>query len=197
MKKSVAVAILSVVVLLAALAVGVNAVRASRSYLDCASRLVSEAPPGDRVPPERFHRLSRVFFKSRHDLYLSRVLAHECEKKLGTAPRVFGRRLVIIGALKALPLDQREKLAAVLFSARGGHGLTHSAQTEWGRPPEALNDAEMTWLFVVGQIPTCSRSGVVPERDRQGCAYNYKMLLSELRHLPATPADQKPSLPGR
>lgn len=185
MKKSLAVAILSVAVLLAALAVGFNAAGASRFYLGCASRLISEAPPGDRVPPERFLRLSRVFLGSKHDLYLSRVLVRECEKELGTAPRGFGHRLVIMGALKALPSDQREKLAAVLFSAHGGRGLTHSAQTEWGRPPEALNDAEMTWLFVVGQIPTCSRAGVVPERDRQGCDYNYKILLSELRHLPA------------
>jgi hypothetical protein len=180
MRKSTALVVLSVILLLTALTVGVNSVRISRSYLGCASRLMSEASPGDRVPPESFHRLSRAL-RVKTDLYLSRVLAQEC-KELGTAHRGFGRRLVALGTLKAqLPLDQRENLDAVLLPAHGGRGLTYSAQTEWGRPPEALNDAEMTWLFVVGQIPSCSRSGTVPERDRQACDYNYKLLLSKLR----------------
>lgn len=183
MKKSTALVVLSVILLSAALAVGVNSVRVSRSYLDCASRLMSEAPPGDRVPPESFHRLSRAL-RGKTDLYLSRVLAQECTKELDTAPRGFGRRLIALGTLKAqLPLEQRENLDAVLLPARGGRGLTHSARTEWGRPPETLTDAEMTWLFVVGQIPNCSRSGTVPERDRRACDYNYKLLLSKLRSL--------------
>jgi hypothetical protein len=58
-KKTTAIAILSVILLLAALIVGLDAVRASRPYLDCASRLIREAPPGDRLPPENFRRLSR------------------------------------------------------------------------------------------------------------------------------------------
>jgi hypothetical protein len=182
MKKSTVVAALAAILLSAALAVGVIAVRASRPYLECASRLASEAPPGDRLPPESFHRLSRALGRT-HDMYLSRVLANECSKELGTAPSRFGRRLVVLGALKAwLPSDQRETLDAVFLPAHGGRGLTHSAQAEWGRPPEALTDAEMTWLFVVGQIPTCSRTGVVPEEDRQACDSNYNLLLSKLRH---------------
>jgi hypothetical protein len=189
MKKSTAITILSVTLLLSALAGSFNAVRSSQPYLDCASRLVGEAPPGDRLPPERFRRLLRAFH-STHDLYLSRVLAHECAMELGAAPSRFGRRLFVLGTLKArLPLDQRENLDAVLLPAHGGRGLTYSAQTEWGRPPEALTDAEMTWLLVVGSIPTCTRAGAVPERDRHACAYNYKLLLSKLGHLdPAAPA---------
>ena len=52
-KKSTAVGILSVILLLAALAVSVNAVLVSRSYLDCASRLGSEAPSGSGIPIPR------------------------------------------------------------------------------------------------------------------------------------------------
>lgn len=188
MKKSTVVAVLLAVLLLAALAVSFNAVRASRSYLACASRLASEAPPGDRSPPESFRRLSRELMP-RRDLYISGVLARECAKELGTAPRGFGRRMALLGALKAqLSSDQRESLAAILIAGRGGRGLTHSALTEWGRPPEALTDAEMIWLFVVGTNPNCSRAGVVPERDKEFCSHNYELRLSRLRRqAPAGP----------
>jgi hypothetical protein len=168
--------------LLAALAVGFNALFASRSFVDCASRIAGEAPPGDRLPPESFRRLSRAFW-SKRDLYLTRVLTRECATELGWARR-FGRQAVALGTLAArLPSEQRENLAAVLLPAHGGRGLTHSAQTEWGRPPEALSDSEMTWLFVVGQDPSCSRARDVPARDRQYCATTYENLLSELRNL--------------
>lgn len=186
MKRSSAVTVLSAVLLLAVLVVGFNSVLVSRSYLECASRLASEAPPGDRLPPESFRRLSRVFW-SKSEIYLSRVLANECPKEDGTAPRRFGRRLVALGTLAArIPSDQSEKLAAVFIPAYKGRGLTHSARTEWGRPPEALTDTEMAWLFVVGQSPSCSRAGVVPERDRQFCADTYERLLSDLRSLGST-----------
>jgi hypothetical protein len=181
MKKSTVAAALAVGVLLAILAVGVSLIRAARPYADCASRLIREAPPGDRLPPERFRRLSHAF-GAPPDLYLSRVLANECTKDPGTGPRRFRRRLAALGTLKMwFPLKQREDLDAVVIPARGGRGLTRSAWTEWGRPPEALTDAEMTWLFVVAQIPTCSRAGEVPERDRQACDYNYKLLFSKLQ----------------
>jgi len=180
-KKSTAVAVLAVIFLLAALAYSVNAVLASRAYLDCASRLINEAPPGDRLPPESFRRLARAFLP-KHDLYLVRVLARECAKEPGMIPRRFNRQLVVLGTLKLrLPSHQRETLASVLFSAYGGRGLTHAAQTEWGRPPEALTDPEMAWLFVVGSLPDCSRARTGSGRDRQACDYNYKLLLSKLR----------------
>jgi hypothetical protein len=181
MKKSTVIMTLLASLLLAVLAVGVSLIRAARSYADCASRLIREAPPGDRLPPERFRRLSHAF-GAPPDLYLSRVLANECTKEPGTGPLRFRRRLVALGILKGwFPSEQRENLDAVVIPARGGRGLTRSAWTEWGRPPEALTDAEMTWLFVVAQIPTCSRAGEVPERDRQACDYNYKFLLSKLQ----------------
>jgi hypothetical protein len=50
-------------------------------------------------------------------------------------------------------------------------------------PPEALTDAEMIWLFVVGTNPNCSRAGVVPERDKEFCSYNYELRLSKLQRL--------------
>lgn len=143
MRKSTAVGILSVILLLAALAVGVNAVLVSRSYLDCASRLASEAPSGDRLPPESFRRLAREFLPKR-DVFLARVIARECSQEPGAAPRRFGSQLAVLGSLAArIPSDQRETLAAILLPAHNGRGLTHSAQTEWGRPPEVLTDAEM------------------------------------------------------
>jgi hypothetical protein len=182
-KKSTAVAVLAVILLLAALTASFNAVVASRSYMSCASRLASEAPPEDRLPPESFRRLSRELWGKR-DMYLSRLLANECAEDPGTAPRRFGRRLAALGTLVArLPSDQRENLAAILIPAHGGRGLTYSAQTEWGRPAEALTDAEMTWLFVVGQAPGCSRTRAVPERDQHFCASTYERLRSQLRTL--------------
>lgn len=195
MRKSTVVAVLLASFLLAALAVIVNVIRASSAYVDCASRLISEAPPGDRVPPESYRRLSRAF-GSTHDMYLSRMLANECAQDPGTAPRRFGRRLAALGTVKAwLPLEQRENLDAVVIPAHGGRGLTRSAQAEWGRPPEALTDAEMTWLFVVAQIPTCSKAGVVSERDRHACSYNYQLLLSKLPR--PDPAARSRSTDGR
>lgn len=181
MRKSTVVAVLVASFLLAAPVVIVSVIRASRSYSDCASRLLGEAPPGDRLPPESFRRLSRAL-GSTHDMYLSRMLANECAKEPGTPPRRFGRRLAALGTVKAwIPLEQLENLDAVFLLARGGRGLTYSARTEWGRPPEALTDAEMTWLFVVAQIPACSRAGVAPERDRRACSDHYQLLLSKLR----------------
>ena len=183
MKKSTAVAILSVALLVAALAISVNAVMASRSYLDCALRLTSEAPSGDRLPPESFRRLSRVFWGKR-DVYLARVLARECANEPGKAPGGLRRQAIVLGTLSVrLPSDQRENLAATFMPAYSGRGLTHSARTEWGRPPEALNDSEMTWLFVVAQDPNCTRARAVPEQDQQHCADVYERMLSELRSL--------------
>lgn len=112
-------------------------------------------------------------------MYLARVLARECEKETGSAPRRFGRQMVVLGSIKArLPADQRENLAAIFIPGKDGHGLTRSSQTEWGRPPEALKDAEMTWLFVVALEPSCSRAGVVPEEYRKFCADTYERQLS-------------------
>lgn len=106
MKKSTVVAVLSLIVLLAVLSVSVKAVRASRSYLDCASRLAGKAPPGDRLPPESFHRLSRVL-ESKPEMYVSRVLANECTREIGTATYRFGRRLAALyrsGIDKLVPI---------------------------------------------------------------------------------------------
>ncbi|MFL6193349.1 MAG: hypothetical protein ACJ75H_04215 [Thermoanaerobaculia bacterium] len=183
MKRSTIAAILSSALLVAVLTVCVVVLLASRSYAGCASRIVSQAPPSDRMPPERFRRLARVFW-SKHNLYLSRVIANECTKDPGTALGRFSRRVTALSTLSArLPPDQTETLAAVLIPANGGRGITHSARTEWGRPPEALNDAEMTWLFVVGQSPTCSRAGVVPERDKPYCDETSKRMFGELREM--------------
>jgi hypothetical protein len=182
-KKSTIAAILSGGLLVAVLAIGIFTLLASRPYASCAARIVSQAPPGDRMPPESFRRLARVFW-SKHNLYLSRVIANECTKDPGTALGRFGRRVTALSTLEAqLPQDQIERLAAALLPANGGRGITHSAKVEWGRPPEALNDEEMTWLFVVGQSPTCSRAGVVPERDRQYCEETAKRLYGQLREM--------------
>src|SRR3569832_468677 len=98
MKKSTVIADLSVILLLAALATSFNTVRTSRSFLDCASRMASEAPPSDRLQPDSFHRLTSAF--GVHDMYLSRVIANECVKDPGTAPGRFGRRLAALVTLK-------------------------------------------------------------------------------------------------
>jgi hypothetical protein len=178
MKKSTVVTVLSLILLLGAIAAGFNAVLASRSYVECAARLTSEATAGDRMPPERFHRFLRAIWGKR-DVYLARVLERECAQETGSALRRFGSQMTALGSIKArLPADQRESLAAIFIPGKGGRGLTRSAQTEWGRPPEALDDAEMTWLFVVALEPSCSRAGVVPEEYRKFCADTYERQLS-------------------
>jgi len=89
------------------------------------------------------------------------------------------RELIALGAVKTM-LDpyQRLTLGAVLFRTPGGRGLTYAAQTEWGRPPAALNESEMTWLFVIGQWPHCSKHRVIPEAERKECEDLYQSLLT-------------------
>lgn len=58
------------------------------------------------------------------------------------------------------------------------------AQAEWGRPPADLDEREMTWLFVIGQVgPGCSRQRGLSEPGPQVCASRYQSLLAELPRL--------------
>lgn len=183
MKKSTALKIIGAIALAAVLMVAASAIVASRSYVECASRLVSGAPPTDSSPPPSFRRLSAAFWGHR-DLYLARVLARECATEARGGVSRLRRELLALGVVKArLDLPQRETLSAVLLPAPGGRGLTRLAQAEWGRAPAALNESEMTWLFVVGQMPSCSNQGDTSEPDRQICTRLYQSLLAELPRL--------------
>lgn len=92
--------------------------------------------------------------------------------------------LLALGIVKTrFSLAQRESLGAALIPAHGGRGLTHSAQTEWRRLPDDLDETAMTWLFVVGQMPSCSKQRDLSERERQGCESLYQTLLAEIPRL--------------
>lgn len=90
------------------------------------------------------------------------------------------RQLLALSATKTqISEPQRERLASVLIPAQGGRGITRLAHAEWGRPPEALSESEMTWLFVVGQMPDCSKRLATSETDNQVCARLYESLLAQ------------------
>lgn len=170
MKKSTALAILGVMALALTVLVVARSMAAARSYVDCAARVLSGAPPTDASPPKAFRRLQPVIWRTR-DLYLARVLARECNTgPQGGVDRV-RQELFALGVVKSsLSSPLRESLAAMLLPAHGGRGITQSARAEWGRLPADLNESEMTWLFVVGQRPTCSNRLTLSEGERQACA---------------------------
>lgn len=158
----------------------VLAIVAVQSYVGCASRLLSGASPSDLFPPATFRRFAAESWQYR-DLYLARVLAQECAADAPGGSRRYDRELLALGAVRTMiSSSQRETLGAVLLPAPGGRGLTRSAMAEWGRPPADLNESEMTWLFVVGQQPRCSRHRASAERDRDFCANLHQSLLAEM-----------------
>jgi hypothetical protein len=164
------------VVLLAA----VLAIVAVNSYVDCASRLLGGASPSDVFPPPTFRRVAVEFWGHR-DLYLARVLAQECAADARGGTRRLDREAFALGAVKTLiSSSQRVTLSAVFLPAHGGRGLTRSALAEWGRPPADLNESEMTWLFVVGQDPSCSKQRGPAESSRDFCASLYQSRLAQL-----------------
>lgn len=180
MKKSTAVKVLGVILLAAVLLAAFGAVTTARSYTECASRLIRGAPPTDSRPPALYRDLSREFWGHR-DVFLARTLARECTSESGGGMRRLGSQLFGLGVVKTrLNPRDRETLSSIFFlTPGGGRGLTRAAQEEWGRPPASLDESEMTWLFVVGQAPSCSkRSGA--EADRQVCEQIYQSLLARL-----------------
>lgn len=182
MRKSTVLQILGAIALAAVLLVSARAFFAARSHVNCALRILSGAPPGDQSPPVTYGRLASAFWRHR-DLYLARVLAQECTTGSPGGIRKAQRQLLALTVVKTrLSPSQREALGAVLLRAPdGGRGLTRLAQFEWGRPPADLNEQEMTWLFVLGQLgPNCSRQRAVSEPARQTCAIRYQSLLAQL-----------------
>ena len=180
MKKSTVIKTLCAVVLVAVLIAAAGAMRAARSYRDCASRIVESAPPADARPPAMFLRLSRVPWGHR-DLGLARILAHECTSAGKNGTDGWGSRTFAIGVVKGwLSWPERLRLSSVLLPAHGGRGLTRSAQAEWGRPPESLSESEMAWLFVVGQEPGCSKRRPDFESNRQFCEQLYQGRLAQI-----------------
>lgn len=185
MRKSTVLQILGAIAFVAIVIVSARAFFAARSHVDCASRILSGAPPSDQSPPATYGRLANAFWQHR-DLYLARVLAQECSPGAGGGLRKAQRQALSLAVVKTrLSPSQREALGAVLLpSPDGGRGLTRLAQAEWGRPPTDLNEQEMTWLFVIGQLgPGCSRQRALSEPDRQVCASRYQSLLAELPRL--------------
>lgn len=186
MKKSTVLTILGAIALAVALFVATRSIMAVRSYVDCASRVLSGASPTDSSPPATFRRLAPALWRKR-DVYLARVLARECTSGPRSGVDKVRHELFALGAIKAsLSSAQRESLAAVLLPAHGGRGITRSAQAEWGRPPADLSDSEMTWLFVVGQMPSCSTRLTASERDRQTCARLFESLSANLPRPPSS-----------
>jgi hypothetical protein len=176
-KKSTVVKALCAIALVVVLVIAVGAMRAAQSYMDCASRIVTSAPPTDARPPAIFLRLSRAFWGHR-DLGLARILAHECtsDGKSG-----WGSQMFALGVVKGrLSWPERLTLSSILLPAHGGRGLTRSAQAEWRRPPARLSESEMAWLFVVGQEPSCSKQRPDSESDRQVCAQIYQGRLAQI-----------------
>ncbi|HEX5716085.1 MAG TPA: hypothetical protein VF179_08000 [Thermoanaerobaculia bacterium] len=170
---------------MAVLVVSARAFFAARSHVGCALRILGGAPPGDSSPPAMYGRLASAFWQHR-DLYLARMLAQECTTGSPGGIRKAQRQLFALTVVKTrLSPSQREALGAVLLRAPdGGRGLTRLAQAEWGRRPAGLNEQEMTWLFVIGQLgPGCSRQRALSEPDRQVCASRYQSLLAELPRL--------------
>jgi hypothetical protein len=187
MKRSVALGILVVIALAVALLIATRSGAGAQAYVDCASRVLSGASPTDSSPPANFRRLAPRLW-SKRDLYLARVLARECTSEPRSGVGRVRHELFALGAIKSvLSSSQRESLAAVLLPAHGGRGITRSAQAEWGRPPADLSDSEMTWLFVVGQRPDCSKRLTTSERERQTCAQIFKSLSDNL-HGPSSSA---------
>jgi hypothetical protein len=181
--KPIAVNTLIGIVIAVVLLVSVLAFVAARSYMDCASRLLSGASPSDLLPPTMYRRLSTKLWHHR-DLYLARVLAQECAAGDRGGTRRFDRELLAAGVVKTMiSPSQRETLGAIFGhrSPDGGRGLTRAALAEWGRPPAELKELEMTWLFVVAQAPGCSKQRVTAKADPDVCASLYQSLLDELR----------------
>lgn len=177
MRKSTVLKILGAIALAAVLLASMRAIGAARSYADCVSRIVTSAPATDSSPPATFRQLSTTFWGHR-DLALARVLAAECTTEPSGDFRRRRRELFALGIVKTrLSWPQRVTLSSIFLPAHGGRGLTHSAQTEWGRPPASLDESEMTWLFVVGQNPNCSKRAA-SEKDRQFCDSLYQSLLA-------------------
>lgn len=180
MKKPAIVKVLGIIVLVAVLLAAAGAVVATRSYVDCVSRIVRSASPTDARPPATFRTLSRVFWGHR-DVYLARVLARECTSDGHDGTRGWGSQLFALGVVKGrLSFPERQTLSSILLPTHGGRGLTRAAHAEWGRPPASLSESEMTWLFVVGQMPSCSKQRPDSEPDRQICADLYQSLLARI-----------------
>ena len=182
MRRSAVLQILGAIALVALLIVSARAFFAARSHLDCAERILGGAPPSDQSPPATYGRLAPAFWQHR-DLYLARMLAQECTTGPAGGMRKAQRQLLILCVVKTrLSPSQREALGAVLLRAPdGGRGLTRLAQAEWGRPPADLDEKEMTWLFVIGQMgPGCSRQRALSGPDRQVCEDRYQSLLAQL-----------------
>jgi len=181
MKKSTVIKVLGAILLAAALLAAASAMSAAQSYSKCASRIISSAPPTDSQPPDMFRDLSRNLWGSR-DVFLARRLPEECQSEGGGVLSRLGSQLFAGMAIKrGLSVEERQTIAGILIPAHGGRGLTHSAQTEWGRPPASLSEEEMAWLFVVGQNPeNCSKKGTASEADRRACEDLYKSLLTRL-----------------
>jgi hypothetical protein len=191
-RKSTVLQILGAIALVAILVVSARAFFAARSHVDCAERILGGAPPGDQSPPAAYGRLANAFWRHR-DLYLARVLAQECTTGAPGRMRKAQSQLFALSVVKTrLSPSQREALGAVLLRAPdGGLGLTRLAQAEWGRPPADLDEKEMTWLFVIGQLgPGCSRQRAASEPDRQACADRYQSLLAQLPGLRSSAAQK-------
>ena len=180
MKKSTVIKVLGAIFLAAVLLAAAGVLSAAQSYSQCASRLVSSAPPTDSQPPDMFRDLSRNFWGSR-DVFLARRLPEECKSEGAGVLSGLGRQLFgSIAVKRGLSVEERQTIAGILIPALGGRGLTHSAQTEWGRLPASLNEEEMAWLFVVGQNPKCSKQGTGSESERRACEDLYQSLLTRL-----------------
>ena len=180
MKKSTVLKGLGTIVLVALLGAAIVAILAAQSYEDCVSRLIKSAPPTDAQPPAAFQRLSRIFWGHR-DLGLARILEQECTSDEHGVLHRLGGRTFALGVVKGLlGWPERLALSSIFLPAHDGRGLTHSAHMEWGRPPASLNELEMTWLFVVGQEPGCSKRRPGSESDRQACATLYQGRLDQL-----------------
>lgn len=187
MRKSTVVQTLFGTVVAAVLLVAVLVIFAANSYVGCASRLLSGAPPADVFPPATYRRLAVPFWGHR-DLFLARVLARECAADSRGGIGRFDRQVLALGAVKTLiDWPQRVTLSAVFMPVPGGgRGLTRASLAEWGRPPADLDESEMTWLFVVSQQPDCSKHRVA-EKDRDACASLYQSLLDKLPR-PSSPS---------
>jgi hypothetical protein len=180
MKKSKVIKVLGAILLAAVLLAAAGVMSAAQSYSKCASRIISSAPPTDSQPPDMFRDLSRNFWGGR-DLFLARRLPNECKSEGGGFLSRLGRQLFgNIAVTRGLSVEERQTSAGILIPAHDGRGLTHSAQTEWGRLPASLNEEEMAWLFVVGQNPKCSKQGTGSESERRACEDLYQSLLTRL-----------------
>ncbi|HEV8578091.1 MAG TPA: hypothetical protein VGX68_03330 [Thermoanaerobaculia bacterium] len=180
MKKSTVVKVLCAIVLVVVLVVAAGGIVAARSYVDCASRIISSAPPTDARPPAIFRSLSRAFWGNR-DIYLARVLLRECKSDGHNARRSLRSQTFALAVVKGrLSFPERVTLSSIFLPAYGGRGLTRSAHAEWGRPPASLSEAEMMWLFVIGQEPGCSKQRPDYHANRQMCEGLYQSYRARL-----------------